>query len=357
MRKELLKKIKEYMWTGKAIILTGPDSNAMNSLFRNDIKSLFNERDRYLYLSDYISSERIIDFLKESITNNAYDIYLLKEISLYDNADVIVNLFKDRPEICLIATSEINLNRHYENTSTLIRGRINNIFVPPFLYEDYLNSSNASSLVEYLKKTTDGFEDSLRDYKYRKQAMMLYKCMNKYIGYPLSLTSIFSDADFGVSINTFVSIVNYMIARGYFYTISKIDLEKNDLMKNMAYFYPTFAKTIVDDDACSNMINKILETSIIAKLINEGNAVYKAAYRSREKQSDNSLFKTFLVMNYKEKYFLKLYFEENEESLENYKKFRGLYRKIAILKDDIIENTDDNGVLYLSIKSFLERKI
>ena len=156
---------------------------------------------------------------------------------------------------------------------------------------------------------------------------------------------------------TFFSIFNYLNQRGFFYAVSKLDLEKMDTMKNLLYCYPTFIDSIAKDETCTYATNKIFETAIIAKLINDGNYVFKAAYRSMEKQIDNGLYKVFVSINSKNRYFLKIYLDENQESLEKYKKSKLIYKKIAILKDDIDPYTDSYGVTYYGIKDFLEKGI
>lgn len=356
MRAKALNKLKEHLWTGKAIILTGPKSKAINRFFNKVIKCLFNDKRVCSNLGN-LPKQYLFDYLSACIDNNSFDVYFINWISSYDNADTVINLFKGREDICLIATSEVDLNLYYGDESTNIRGRIINIFVPPVLYEDYLDSLDSNSFIDYLANNSDSLDDSLKDYKYKKQALILYKGLNKYVGFPLSLTSVFSDNDFDVSINTFVSIFNYLNHHGFFYLVPKLDLEKMDTMKNLLYCYPTFIDYILKDKSCSNMDNKVIETAIIGKLINDSNLVFKAAYRSLEKQVNNGLYKVFVSMNEKDKYFFKIYFDENQESLDNYKKSKLLYRKIVILKDDIDSYTDSYGVTYYSVRDFLENGI
>lgn len=355
MRNIDINKIKKSIGNGKVKILLGPFSNSMERFLLQDVFNEFQSSKKIFVINSDFPRDYLWKFLNDNIQDGS--LFIVNRLSLFENSDAIINMFSGKKTTDLIASSNIDFTRSSELDSTKYRGRVQYIYFPPVLYDDFINS-NESQLLDYLRILNLKTFDYISDYKYCSQAKIIYEEINKQIGYPVSLNSVFSSSGVDVSINTFISIFNYLNSHGFLYVINKIDVKKMDLVKNYSYCYPTDVTSIINSiDKGSDVMNKVVETFIVAKLIHENNLVYKAVYRNSDSDPYNPLLNTFLVISNEKRYFLKLYFKDNPASLERYEQYKALYPKYLLVTNKMDAGMDKNGITYMNALEFLKKGI
>lgn len=348
MRTKIIKRIEKNN-SYKPVILTGPYSKSFDTFFNKELVDYYKNKNVLLITKDF-PKDHLFAFIKSSLESNKHDIYLINDICGCSDCDSIINLFVTSKRAYLIATSNINLNI----TNTNNRGRINTIYFPPFLYEDFLESGN-SSLKDYLANNSEDLSAVLYDYKYKDDALKIYKAINNQISYPISFPSLLSNSEVDVSLNTFVKIYNYLANRGFVYSVQKIDISTMEPLNNTLYIYPSFISNIIDESKTNEVVMKrVLESCVVSKLIYEQNLLY----RIHAKPSENKpILNTFYVIGEKDRYLLNIFLDGNEERIKRFIEFKFYYKKYVLVLDNIDRYTDEYGVTYLNIYDFLEKGI
>ena len=348
MRNKIIKTIEKYC-ISKPVILTGPYSKTFEVFFNKQLVEYYKNKNVLLINKDF-PMDHLFSFIKSSLDTNKHDIYLINNICECPDCDSIINLFVNSKTAHLIATSNINLN--LANTNN--RGRIATIYFPPFQYEDYLES-NHSSLIDYLKANIDDLSIALSDYKYKDDALKIYKTIIDQISYPISFPSLYSSSNVNVSLNTFVKIYNYLENRGYVYGIQKMDVSTMEPLSNTLYIYPSFISNIIDESKSNEVVTKrVLESCVVSKLIYERNLLY----RIHSKPSENKpILNTFYVIGENDRYLLHIFFDGNEERLMQFVKYKFYFKKYVLVMDSIDKYTDEYGVTYINVYDFLKKGI
>ena len=355
MRKKDLKIIQNNIGNGKVKILLGAYCSQVKEFLLKIIPTLFNDKKKIFVINDDFPKDYLFKYLLDNIQDNA--LFLIHKLPGYLNVEAIINLFAGNKGCDLIATSNVDLVREYGEDSTNIRGRIKYIYYPSVIYDDFIDSGE-KDVIAFLKKTKTNVFAEISNYKYCRIAEMIMNEINKQIGYPLSISTIYGNIKVDVSLNTFTSIVNYLMKHGFLYVVNKMDLNKNDVVNNYVYFYPTDISSIVRADIKDDYIeDKVLETFAIAKMIQDNNIVWKAVYRNSDNDPYNPLLNTLLVMGENKKMFVKIYFKNNEQSLDRYLKYKSLYPKYILVKDKVERAMDKNGVTYINVIDYLENGI
>lgn len=343
-----IKKIEKFN-NHKPIILIGPYSKSLNAFFTKQLIDYYKDK-KVILISNTFPKEHLFDFLKSSLEINKHDIYLIEDLCSYTEYSSIINMFASTRDAYLIATSNVDLTM--ENTN--IRGRINTIYYPPFNYDDFLQSEE-TSLIDYLKNNNEDVSILLKDYKYKDEALKICKIINEQISSSTSFQMLHSISGVNVSLNTFTKIINYLIERHFLYNVYKIDITTRKPLSNYFYIYPSFISDIVDGSKPKQIIlNKVLESCVVSKLINERNQIY----RIHAKESLNASMKnTFYIDDTNDKYLLNIYLDGNEENLNKFVKFKCYLKKYVLILDNINKFTDEFGVTYLNIYEFLKKGI
>ncbi len=353
MRESIKKEIKNSLGNGKVKILIGAYSNIMKAFLTEEIRSSFKN---VYYLGSIFTKVNLLEYLNENLTNSdeTKKIFVIDRLPDYDDIDGIINLFAGNSNIDLIATTNIRLEDLLGNQATVIRGRVQYIKFPPFLYEDFLDNRQTFDLVDYIEDINENLFDYIPTYKYKNEVEKICDFIANNVGYPINFRGMFAKMSPEVSLNTFVSIFNYAVRHRFFYSVSKFDLKKMDTLPNYLYCYPSDISQISRSVVNIGKLKKsVLETAIITKLINEDNLIYKAVYRNSETNYNNALTNTFIVFSKTKNYLLKLYFSDNQQSLENYYRYKSYYQRYIIINDDIDTFVDEHGVTYMSVKTFL----
>lgn len=353
MRENIKKEIKNSLGNGKVKILCGAYSKTMKEFLVDEIRQTF--KNTY-YIGSVFTKVDLLKHLSENLSaeDSAKKIFIIDRLPDYNDIDGIINLFAGNSNVDLIASSNIHLEDLLGNRSTVIRGRVQYIAFPPFLYSDFLDNHHTFDLLNYVEDTDETLFDYIPTYKYRNEVEKICDYIAKNVGYPINFRGMFENMSLDVSLNTFVSVFNYAAHHRFFYALNKFDLKKMDTLPNYLYCYPTDISQI-----CRSVTNidkqrrSIYETAIIAKLINDNNLVYKAVYRNSENKHFNALANTYFVVSKNKQYLLKLYFTENQDSLERYYRYKSLYPRYIIIMDDIDTYVDEHGVTYMSVKNFL----
>ena len=354
MREDVINLLKNSLGNGKVKVLLGAYSNTLDHFLEVTVKNEFenSEHTPYLFDKDY-PKDYLFKYLNLNISSGG--VYLISHITNFDSLVEIINIFSGRNDIDLICSSDINFHNQLGDDSTLVRGRIQNILFPPFLYDDYLTANTKMSLLEYVNSINETSNNVLDNYKYSKQAKAICLKLNEYIGYPVSFRALY-ESSYGVSLNTFISIINFLGQHGFIYAMNKFDIKKMDVLPNYLYCYPCFTSIITKDSSTNEKkIKRIYETLVVAKLFNEKHLVYRAVYRNSENEDENALKNTFIVFKDDKRYFLKIGFNDNEASLNNYRNAKLIYPKVVLLLDDIDTYVENNGVIFMSVKNFLKR--
>lgn len=348
MRGKIIKRIDKLSET-KPVVITGPYSKSMDIFFNKELVEHYKDK-IVLLINKSFPKDHLFEFVKSSLETNKHDIYLIEDICGCPDYAAIINMFVTLKTARLISTSNENLN----NINSNLRGRIRSVYYPPFLYEDYLQDEN-DDLIEYLKKNKEDISSILFEFKYRDEALKIYRAINNQISYPISFKMLHANSGANVSLNTFVKIYNYLANHGFIYNIQKIDVSTMVPLKNTIYIYPAFITNIIDELKPKDVVLKrVLESCVVSKLIYEQNLIYRVHARPYE---DKPILNTFYVISDSDRYLLNLFFDENEERLKRFVEFKFFYKKYILVLDRIDRYTDEHGVTYINIYDFLEKGV
>lgn len=351
MREKIKNEIKKSLGNGRVKIILGAYSKKMADFFHFEINDVSNNVFR---VEEGFPSSYLFDHLLHNIEISNRRVFIIDKITEYNDIDAIINLFAGRTDVDLIASSNVFLETSLGEKSTLVRGRTQYFYFPPFSCEDF-SFNSISDVKDYIEHTDEDLFDGISNYKYVKEANVMYRYLIQEIGYPISFRRLYKSSRLNVSLNTFIEIFNYMAHRGFMHVIQRLDLDNNHVLPMIHYCYPSDPFFIYKNRDLNEgkWVKRAMESVVITKLLADSRYLYKAVSRN----SDAALLNTFAFNSSGKRCLVKIHFDSNEDSLREYCSKKFLFPKYVIVLEDIDQSVDENGVTYIGLKHFLKRGI
>lgn len=354
MREKIRAEIEKSLGNGRIKVLLGPYSKNKTIFLNDELSKISNDM---FYVVSGSPNGFLLNFLKTNLKISHKRIFVIDRFTDYDNIVEIINMFEGNKEVDLIVSSNMYLELFLGDNATLIRGRLQYIYFPPFSFEDLSNQSTISEIIEYVKGVDNDLFDGLVGFKYINEAKKICRALINFIGYPLSFRMLYNIANVDVSQNTFISIFNYIAKTGLVHVISRFNLEDNHILPTTFYCFPTDPSLIYQNRDLDEKkwIARLVESLIVYRAIKDAKFVYKAIYRNSDSDDKNALLHTFVVLEGNKHYLLKIHLDGNESSLTNYLSQKYSLQKCVVVLDDIDTYVDDHGVIFIGASTYIRK--
>lgn len=346
----ILDKILNDLGNGKAkIIECNKENDVKNFLFfevKNEIKERLNNCLFFEFYNDGSSKKDIFKELENinKIYQNNRTIILICDLFSFCSPEAIINLFYGNKNVDVIISSNIEVSYKLKNKDTEIRGRYISYFVDPTSF----TSINENIL--HIKP--------LENYKYKDEAIELYKYLLNHSGEVLTYRSICDSSKIKKDLYFYIKTIEYMNKTKMIYLLEIKNIK--DLKKKAYGFivYPTFIFDLELSDLTYDKkfrLNK--ESIIVSKLISYGFLVSYAIsfygdYVNNKYITRNVCNAGFLIESYSRKSLIKICFN-NDTSIERFIKLKTKIPQIIIVLSNMNLKVDDNGMIYYGLNNFL----
>ena len=359
-RANILNFIKKNIDSGKVNIIFTPKGVDSEFFLMNDLrKFLENNFDNCLisYTSAYFQ-EFDLKLFNSFITTNRKIFVLINDLSKYKNPLSIIEMFYGNENINVIATTSISIKRLAGKNETDVRGRFNLCFYPPFLYGDECNIDSSDSI----KKL---FELYFYDYKYCQLARQIYLFLLRNVGLNISYRDIYANCGSGISLVTFVDVVNYLNDCGLFYIIPRKRLDSSEPMNYGYAFYPCRSQDILSKELDANdayRTKAYFDSMVVAKLLYDKCKIFKAFSFRRKMIGEKRVIvysnDGILIKKGNREVFLKtIYFDKDNTNFEMPFNFKGNIQKMLAFYNEKAAHFNESGIVKCFIKQILEKGV
>ena len=361
IRHNILSSIKENIGSGKINIVFTPKGVNSEAFLKKDLRNFLekNYENCVISFSNGHTTGYDIDLFNSFISSNKKVFVLLNDLSKFEQPIGIINMFYGNKNIDVIATTSLSIKRLSGKNISDIRGRYISYFYPPFLYGDEINDHQDS--IAFL------FNLYFLNYKHIKIAKKLYFFLLNHVGQILSFRQLYSECGNGISLVTFVGIVNYLHDSGLFYLLTRIELGTFNEMDYGFAFYPTRCFDIFSEDEevklnKAQRLKGYYDSLLVAKAFYDNQTIYRAFHIKKEtideKRINVQLSNCFLIRNKNQYVLVKTdYYSEDDRLLNIFKKYKGNIQKIIVDETDRGFQLNSDGIIECGISFLLKKGI
>lgn len=359
-REKILDFIKGEVGSGRPIIIFTPKGVDSESFLTNEVKPFLEENfnNCLISFSSAFSSEIDYRLFNSIASSDRKTFILIDDLSLYKNPLSIIQMLYGNNNVDVIATSSVLPSFLAGKDETDIRGRYSLCFYPPFLYGDELNNNQNYNIKDF-------FDHYFYDYRYKKVAQKIYLYILKNIGQILSIRDIYLKCGEGVSLVTFVNIINYLKDSGLFYVLNRIKLDSLQTMNYGFAFYPCRAQDIMAKELDVDDLYRekaFYDSLILARAFYDGDEIYKAVYFKKvtvgNKRINVNLNDCFLIKNGNKQLLMKTKFnKDNSSDSDMFLKCRCNIQKVIIYNNHRNSIVDSNGIIRCSVYDIVNKGI
>ncbi len=347
-RHELINRLTKYIGSGKSNIIQCYEGYPNKEFLFNDLKNKLHE----LFPNHHIITiEPIIKYknnllpllssLKE-ISNDNPTIVLIHDLFYYSAPEAIINSFYNCSSLTGFITSNVNVSYKLKRKDTLVRGRYNTFFLPPFLYGD-----EEDITVQPINYLTDDINK-------------IYTYILAHAGQMLTYRNIYKNIDTTMTLTSLIEIVEYLVNYNILYRLPRIDINKMNELTCGYIYYPVNIRDIDNSSLSYEEKYKLKrEAFFVSKMIYDGLKVKKAiSYQYVTKDSKRvriEVNRGFLISNYDKYVVVKLIFENSDEEIERLIKSQRNIPHIVALLGNMEYTMDKYGLTYVGLDNLLTK--
>ena len=358
VREKILSSLKTNIGSGRVHIIFTPKGVDAESFLLNDVK-VFLERNYENCIISYFdgSAARYQISLFNSLVSSNRVFVLIHDLSRHDDPTSLINTFYGNKNIDVIVTTSVQIERVAGKDITDIRGRYDSYFCPPYLYGDEINDG------ERAIKTL--FDLHYGDYKFKDIAERVYHHILLHVGETMSYRRLFASCGEGVSLATFVEIINTLRDTGLIYVLRRTETDDFKEVGHGYAFYPSRCFDALSEELDIDDGQKkkgYYDSTLVAKALYDGQKIWKAHHPSRQtsgsKRPMTYLNDCFLLSNLRQYVLVKtLYNDANDAGMNLFLKQRGNIKKIIASDSDEGFFVNEDGILTCGIKHLLDKGV
>lgn len=400
-RPEYLKKLIDSKHINLIKVVTGirrsGKSYLLDPLFTNHLKENGIDEEHIIKLDldqlrnhKYHDPYRLDEYIRSKMIDDSMYYVILDEIQLVPNFESVLNGLLSINNVDVYVTGS---NSKFLSTDivTEFRGRSRQIRIYPLSFKEYYEATslekheayqqyirygglpllismrNEQDKAAYLKQLFDltYFKDIVERNRVEKNDVLvsLTKIIASTIGSLTSATKLTntykSQGNHGLSINTVLSYLNYLEDSFLVEKVQRYDVKGKRYIESNTKFYFT-------DIGLRNAIlnfrqqeeNHIMENIVYLELVRRGYNVDVGIVEIRENGSRKQLEVDFVCNQFQKRYYVQvsLNLDTQEKTIQETRPFRNIddsFKKMIIVKDDIIPWITEDGVLVMGIVEFL----
>lgn len=358
---------------------TGVDEN---HILKIDLDQLRNHKYHDPYVLDEYIRSKIID-------NNMYYV-ILDEIQLVSNFESLLNGYLNMSNIDIYVTGS-NSRFLSSDIVTEFRGRSHLIRIYPLSFKEFYEANKFNKIEAYNQYIRYGgmplvlslnrdqekssylknlfeltyFKDIIERNKVEKNEVLIFltKVIASSIGSLTSarkLTNTYkSNGNSELSVNTVISYLGYLEDSFLIEKVNRYDVKGKRYIESLSKYYFT-------DIGLRNSIlnfrqqeeNHIMENIVYLELIRRGYNVDVGIVEIREKDTRKQLEVDFVCNQHNKRYYVQvaLNLDTREKTIQEARPFDNIddsFKKIIIVKDEILPWVTENGILVIGIIEFL----
>lgn len=350
------------------------------------IKIDFDELRNYNYHDPYI----LDDYIRNKIIDDKMYYIILDEIQLVENFEALLNGYLNLKNVDVYVTGS-NSRFLSSDIITEFRGRSHQIRIFPLSFSEYYNETKKSKgeayreyiryggmpLIVFLKSDQEKsnylkelfeltyFKDIIERNNVERNEVLtsLTEIVASSIGSLTSATKLTntykSKGNKNLSVNTVLSYLDYLEDSFLIKKVSRYDVKGKRYIGSLSKYYFT-------DVGLRNAIlnfrqqeeNHIMENLVYLELLRRGYNVDVGIVEIREKDARKQLEVDFVCNQHNKRYYVQVALNLNsrEKTMQESRPFINIndsFKKIIVIKDDIIPWTTDEGILIIGIIEFL----
>lgn len=353
-----------------------------NHIIKIDLDELRN----YNYHDPYI----LDDYIRNKIIDDKMYYIILDEIQLVENFEALLNGYLNLKNVDVYVTGS-NSRFLSSDIITEFRGRSHQIRIFPLSFSEYYNDTKKSKgeayqeyiryggmpLITFLKSDQEKsnylkelfeltyFKDIIERNNVERNEVLtsLTEIVASSIGSLTSATKLTntykSKGNRNLSVNTVLSYLDYLEDSFLIKRVSRYDVKGKRYIGSLSKYYFT-------DIGLRNAIlnfrqqeeNHIMENLVYLELLRRGYNVDVGIVEIREKDARKQLEVDFVCNQHNKRYYVQvsLNLSSPEKTIQESRPFINIndsFKKIIVIKDDIIPWTTDEGILIIGIIEFL----
>lgn len=351
---QIVKDIVNNLWNGKANIVQINRSMAINDFLMCELKEVIIETKGNCFFFEVnpsaIKRDDLLDNIKKTmdLLKDNKAVFIIDDLFYYNGPQAIINAFYGKKNITAIITTYIDVAYGLKNNDTQIRGRYNNYFLVPELYNDNIKSDNYHL-------------EALSDFASKEEASKIYKYLVSHSGQVLSCRQIYNSVKVNKTLNFYIRAINYMKMAGMIYVLDRVEIKKGKRLSSGVIFYPTYVSDIDKADLPHEKKFKLKnEAYLVAKMVSDNYKVYRAISYYKDivdgkKRTRIEFNRGFLIEYYDRKCVIRIDFGDDDESINRFKKAQNSIPHLIAVLGHMELKVDKDGIAYCGLETLFDK--